>query len=215
MKKRLITYVKYDIEEFDPQIHALNAFFTCFVDYEHSSKDFTISTVATDDAMAVMYFGATVDGVLVNAGHQTKNLYKLVKFITEKELWPTVKKKKGARLRFFGRKIESDKAFSQVLETLRIEKDPEINESIRTYDIRLFRIAYTAVGELGHNRLMKLQPGASGRLAYSKIKTILEKSKDGFFKRTFKKIFKFLVFVVLVGIVYSILASGYLSSLHL
>ncbi|RMN10870.1 hypothetical protein [Pseudomonas syringae group genomosp. 3] len=215
MKKQLITYVKYDIEGFDPRIHALNAFFTCFVDYEHSSKDFSISTVETDDAMAVMYFGATVDSVLVNAGHQTKNLYKLVKFITEKELWPTVTKKKGARIRFIGSKIESDKTFSQVVEALRIEKDPELNESIRTYDIRLFRIAYTAVGEVGHNRLMGLQPGASGRLAYSKIKTILRKSKDGFFKRLFKRIFKFLVFIAVVAIGYSILASGYLSSLHL
>lgn len=215
MEKQLTTYVKYDISELDARIHALNAFFTCFVDYEHSSKDFSISGVETDDALAVMYFGATVDGVIVNAGHQTKNLYKLVKFITEKDLWPIVRKKRWHRFRYFRSKIESDKKFSQVIDALRAEKDAELNECIRSYPFVLFGIAYTAVGEVGHKRLISLQPGASGRLAYSKIKTILEKSKGGFFKRLFRKVFKLILVLSVLALAYSILSSGYLSSLHL
>jgi hypothetical protein len=215
MGKKLNTYVKYDISEFDTRIHALNAYFTCFVDYEHSSKEFSISNVKTDDAMAVMYFGATVDGVLINGGHQTKNMYKLVKFITEKDLWPSVRKKRWHRFRYFRSKIDSDKHFSEVIDALRVEKDAELNECIRSYPFVLFGIAYTAVGEVGHKRLMSLQPGASGRLAYSKIKTILEKSKGGYFKRVCMKVFKLILVLTVLFVIYNILSSGYLSSLHL
>ncbi len=213
MKNLIKTTVKYNIEDLEPHIHSINAFFTCFIDYEHSGKDFNISGVETSDALAVMYFGATVNGELVNAGYQTKNLYKLAKFITERDLWPTVKRKKGSRFKFFGSKIESDKSFREVVAALREVNDPELNECIRSYSFVLFPIAYTAVGLIGHQRLMKLQPGASGRLAYTQIVAIMEQAEPGFFKIWFKRIFRFaIVASVAVGI-YKILSSGYITTL--
>lgn len=200
-----LTKVIYTEEQLRPEILSLCAYFTCFVDFEHSGKDFNLSTVHKNDELALFYFGGWVGDVVSVAGGQTKNLYKLVEFITDNNLWATIKRERS-RKTFYRQKLNTDKRFSDVIKALRELNDPELNECIRTYRFFLFSVAYTAVGEVGHEKLMKMQPGTAGRLAYGQIKKIMKKTKRGIIKR----LSMIGVFILLGVVLYNILASGFL-----
>lgn len=199
------TKVSYEPNELRPDILALNAYFTCFIDYEHSGKDFNLSTVHKNDELALTYFGGCVGPAVAIAGGQTKNLYRLVEFITDNNLWPTISYVRS-RKSFYRRKLVSDKGFSDVIAAVQEAKDPALNECIRTYRFLFFSVAYTAVGEVGHEKLMKMQPGTAGRLAYAKVKKISKAAVIGKFKRLS------IIAIILGGIFvfYKVLASGYL-----
>ena len=200
-----LTKVNYTKEQLRPEILSLCAYFTCFVDFEHSGKAFNLSTVHKDDELAIFYFGGWVGDVVSVAGGQTKNLYKLVEFITDNNLWATIKRERN-RKTFYRQKLNTDKRFSDVIKALRELNDPELNECIRTYRFFLFSVAYTAVGEVGHEKLMKMQPGTAGRLAYGQIQKMLKKSKRGIIKR----ISMISVFILMGVVLYNLLASGFL-----
>jgi len=199
------TKVTYEPNELRPEILSLCAYFTCFVDFEHSGKDFNLSTVHKNDELALLYFGGCVGDSVAVAGGQTKNLYKLVEFITDRNLWATITRARTRRT-FYRKKIKTDKRFSDVINALREENDPELNECIRSYRFFLFSVAYTAVGEVGHEKLMNMQPGVAGRLAYAQIKQLMKKSKRGVIKR----LFIISIFIGIAVVFYNVLASGFL-----
>lgn len=204
--------VQYELEEFDKGIHSLNAFFTCYVDFEHSGKEINLSKLLKNDSesdnLAALYFGASANQQILLAGVQTKNLYRMVQFITEKNLWPTIKKKRRG-LKLWKSKIETDKRFSDVVNAIDETKDPELVESLRSYPLWLFAIAYTAVGLKGHEFIMSLQSAEAGRIAYRDIAGRIKKVGGGFIKR----IFVFAFFLITTYVVYKVLESGVLMTL--
>lgn len=201
--------VQFITDDFDKGIHALNAFFTCYVDYEHSGLDLNLIHLLKEgqksDILAASYFGLCSDDGVVVQGFQNKNLYRLVEFITVNNLWPTIKTRKRG-FRFWQSKIETDKRFSQVINALDDLKDPELTECLRSYPVVLFAIAYTAVGLKGHEYLMRLQAATVGRIAYRDIHNRINKSESGFLK----KLFRYVAYVGTACILYLILSSGVL-----
>lgn len=206
--------IQYLTDDLDKGNHALNAFFTCYVDYEHSGTDFNLTLLMKDnhksDLLAASYFGTSTNGEVMLHGVQTKNIYKLVKFISDNDLWPTITKRKR-RLRFWQSKIKTDKRFSDVVNALDDLKDPELTECLRSYPLFNFAIAYSAVGLMGHKRIMSLQAAEVGRIAYRDIKKRFDKQTGGFIK----KVLRFGAFVSIAYVLYFILASAKLMDLNL
>lgn len=216
--------VQYLTDDLDRRLHSLNAFFTCYVDMEYFGE-LNLSLLqrkgASSDKLAASYFGLSVDGeVMFNGvqttmagevllhGVQTKNLYKMVKFITENNLWPTIKTSRR-RLRFWKKKIITDKRFSDVVNALDDLKDPELTECLRSYPAYLFAGAYTMVGLKGHEYIMNLQAAEAGRMAYRDVCKRIYSVKGEFFK----KMFLFVGAASFAYIVYSVFASGILMTL--
>ncbi|AXA24268.1 hypothetical protein [Pseudomonas putida] len=216
--------VQYLTDDLDRGLHSLNAFFTCYVDMEYFGE-LNLSLLqrkgAASDKLAASYFGLSVDGeVMFNGvqttmagevllhGVQTKNLYKMVKFITENNLWPTIKTSRR-RLKFWKKKIITDKRFSDVVNALDDLKDPELTECLRSYPAYLFAGAYTMVGLKGHEYIMNLQAAEAGRMAYRDVCKRIYSVKGEFFK----KLFLFVGAATLAYVAYSVFASGILMTL--
>lgn len=201
--------VQFITSDFDKRIHALNAFFTCYVDFEHSSKYMNLSKLMKENEQSVIlaasYFGVSADNEVIIPGIQNKNLYRLVEFITVNNLWPTITKRKRG-FKIWESKIETNKRFSEVINALDDLKDPELTECLRSYPVVLFAIAYTAVGLKGHEYLMSLQAATVGRIAYRDIHNSIKKNNSGFLK----KLFRYGAYVGTSCILYLILSSGVL-----
>ncbi|EMM2241358.1 hypothetical protein RZM80_005723 [Pseudomonas aeruginosa] len=161
-------------DQYDSDIFSINAFFTCFVDYEHHGE-FRKFYIGEHDYHDLLYFGLTTDGRVSYQGIQTKNLYKLVEFITVNNLWPEQIKVESAL-----DEVEKAPSFRKVVEALDASdyKDPEIVLAFNTYPLTYLAIAYTAVGEVGLDKLMNTQPVFAGRLAMNKILDIVYKKRS-------------------------------------
>lgn len=212
MKEVKSAGLQYLTEDLDRNLHALNAFFTIYVDLEHCGKDLNLSLLMKNnhksDLLAASYFGTSTDGLVMLQGVQNKNLYQMVKFITENNLWAIITKKKR-RFRFWQKKIVHDKRFSDVINALDELKDPELTKCLRSYPVELFAIAYTAVGLKGHEYLMSLQAAEAGRMAYRDFHTRVYKPKFVFLS----KVKRFGGFIGLIFALWLILSSGILMRL--
>uniref|UniRef100_U9TJ22 Uncharacterized protein n=1 Tax=Rhizophagus irregularis (strain DAOM 181602 / DAOM 197198 / MUCL 43194) TaxID=747089 RepID=U9TJ22_RHIID len=62
-KEKIVDFVKdeFTLDGYDSDIHAINAFYTCFVDYEHSGS-FKLEPIGYDNKTDINYFGSTIDG---------------------------------------------------------------------------------------------------------------------------------------------------------
>ncbi|HHN2017147.1 TPA: hypothetical protein ACRNYH_003646 [Pseudomonas aeruginosa] len=167
-KEKIVDFVKdeFTLDGYDSDIHAINAFYTCFVDYEHSGS-FKLEPIGYDNKTDINYFGSTIDGEVIMEGVQTKNLYKLVEFITVNRLWPEQLIAAGI-----------DPSFTRVVEALDAapDKDPAIGRAFRTYPIAMLSIGYIAVGEIGLANITNTQPLNAGRQAIRKIHKITRKT---------------------------------------
>lgn len=155
------------LEDYDYQIYALNAFFTALIDYEHSGKDLKLVNLHRNVDAAVLYFGSSHKGQIQNLGVQTKAIYPLTEFITKNDLWAEITK---TRKFYFRKKYVSDKTFNDVVAAINLHQDPEILKLFSMYPFDFFAIAYTAVAEVGHEKLLEAQPWNAGQSAIKVIR---------------------------------------------
>lgn len=206
------------LKDYDCQIYAINAFFTALIDYEHSGKDLKLVNLHRNVDAALLYFGSSYEDQIQNIGVQTKAIYPLTEFITKNQLWAKITK---TRKFHFRKKYVSDKTFNDVVAAINKAQDPEIIKLFNMYPFDFFAIAYTAVAEVGHERLLKLQPWNAGQVAIKIIrearglkepnKNILLRVINIFYRLILKSIKYLLRFAVVVSVlyfVYWLLVSG-------
>ena len=205
-------------KDYDHRIYALNAFFTALIDYEHSGKDLKINNLHCSVDAALLYFGSTNDGDIQNLGVQTKAIYPLTEFITNNNLWATIIKTKKFSVRH---KYVSDKSFNDVVAAINLKQDPEVLKLFSMYPYNFFEIAYTAVAEVGHDKLLKLQPWTSGQVAIKiirKARGIKEPHKNFLIRllnifyrlvlKFIKYLIKFIIVLFVLWLFYWFLVSG-------
>lgn len=159
-------------DDYNTDVFTINAFFTSFVDYEHLGE-FKRFNIGEHDYHDLLYFGLVSNGAVSYEGIQTKNLYRLVEFITVNKLWP-----EQIKIESKADEVEKSPTFRCVVEALDATevKHPDIVLALNTYPLTYLAIAYTAVGEVGLEKLTNTQPVLSGRLATNKILDIVYKT---------------------------------------
>lgn len=179
---------KDNIKDCDADIHAINAFFTCFVDYEHSSF-FNLRNVGSSPEMAALYFGSSDEGQVTFPGVQTKNLYHLVEFITVNNLWPDPNAEPKPEAADGYSDDDSSDTFKRVIEALDASesKHEDIGKAFRTYKLIFLYIAYIQVREVGIHNIIGKQPFIAGCMAMQRVHNVTRKPKRRWL--TFKKIF--------------------------
>ncbi len=173
---------KDNIMDCDSDVHAINAFFTCFVDFEHSSY-FNLDKVGSNPEMAALYFGIADEGEVTFPGVQTKNLLRLVEFITINKLWPSANAEPVLEA-VDGYADDSDgDTFKKVIEALDAaeSKHEDIGKAFRTYKLIWFYIAYIQVREVGIENIMGKQPFVTGSMAMQRVHKITRKTSKKFF----------------------------------
>lgn len=192
---------KDNIMDCDADVHAINAFFTCFVDYEHSSY-FNLDKVGSSPAMAALYFGSSDDGKVTFPGVQTKNLLRLVEFITVNKLWPSADAEPTPEAADgFSDETNGD-TFLKVIEALDAaeSKHEDIGKAFRTYKLVNLYIAYIQVREVGIDNIIGKQPMVAGCIAMQRIHKITRKPARKWL--TFKRV---IGIIMLCSITYTIL----------
>jgi len=178
-KKKKITpspnYLKdYQIGDsgWNSDIHSINAYFTCFVDYEHSGF-FNLKNVEKDYKSASMYFGFKIGDELKFEGIQAKNLYRLVEFITVNKLWPDASRSvipSGSDDNLDYGEGPTFKCVVDALDAVAIsDRHEDIGKAFRSYPLGYLYIAYEAVKEIGVENLIHKQPAITGCMAMKRI----------------------------------------------
>lgn len=156
---------------YDPKVFSLTSFFTVFLEREHYSNVKKILPT-----FKVNYFGEVVDGQVVFAGYQPKDLYDLVEFITENNLWATIE----------DRKLEDGKRFYKVVQAVVLSGNESLIKILNKYDFDEFRVAYGCVADESHEKIMDLSPDYAGMLGISVIDQIFKEKRKS--QRWFKLI---------------------------